>query len=378
MRSATSSTSLGASLLLALALTACAAQPGGADLAPAGGELGAPRDLSSGADQSSAPDLMSDPQDCLPREEGDLTQRVMAEPFAGRNGPAQMTVVPRGSAVWEAGRSAALAWARGDCPAFLGAAQQMGYRAVSLRDSATGQRHWLLTDAGGAQGRYNGVFAFRHPAERDAARPLVIDAPHRGYDWNDDRAVRAYRQTDAVAFLQNTAHRCNLADCSGCSAVQSYPCGCERESDVVHSTNHLYYAVYDGLESARDDLHLEYHGAAASANAAGCVGTAHVSQASSQKLSAAQDDGTYPNRFWQALQRRLGDTCVCYHQRETGCQLNGFASTCGRRTNQEAGAAVDTCTTGPAGLARRFVHFEAYNVSPDDVIAALQEAIPVR
>ena len=131
----------------------------------------------------------------------------------------------------------------------------------------------------------------------------------------------------AVALLQNTAHRCNLADLSGCSNVVNYACGAGgvRASDAVHATAHLYYAVYDGLEQARDDLHLEYHGAAATANAAGCAGTAHISQASNKKLSAQADDGTFPSRTWQALTARLGDACVCYHQRESGCLLDGAA-----------------------------------------------------
>lgn len=314
--------------------------------------------------------------DCLPVEEGDLSSRIMAVPFAGKSGPAQMAVVPRGSALWQAGRDAALAWAAADCAAFQRAADAMGYRAFTLRDTATGARHWLLVEAT-TPSRYNGVFAFRHPDERAAARPLVVDTPHLGFDFTDDRAIRVYRETGAVALLQNTAHRCNLAACSGCSVVQSYPCGCERQSDAVHAVDHLYFAVYDGLEAARDDLQFEYHGASASAAVAGCAaGTVHLSQASGAKLSAAVDDGTFPSRVWRALEARLGASCVCYHQRESGCLLSGFASTAGRRTNEEAsGAPVDECTTAAPSLAGRFVHFEWVDVSPDDVIAALRVAL---
>jgi hypothetical protein len=57
--------------------------------------------------------------------------------------------------------------------------------------------------------------------------------------------------------------------------------------------------------------------------------------------------------------------------------LSGALSTCGRRTNQKAlGVKTNACTDASTALAKRFVHFEAYNVSVNDVIAALAEAIP--
>lgn len=343
----------------------------GADLTASADDLAGPADLAPPADLAAAPSA------CLTETSGDLAQVVMNAPFAGRNGPAQMTIVPVGSPRWLAGRRAALAWAAADCAAFRAAATDMGYRASLLRDTVSGTRHWVLVDDSQL---YNGVFVFRAPEELAAARPLVVDAPHLGYDFTDDRAVRVYRELGAVALLQNTAHRCNLADLSGCSNVVNYACGAGgvRASDAVHATAHLYYAVYDGLEQARDDMHLEYHGAAATANAAGCAGTAHISQASNKKLSAQADDGTFPSRAWQALTARLGDACVCYHQRESGCLLDGAASTAGRRTNQEAPLMMstgDVCTASPPGLAARFVHMEQYNVAVTDVIAALKAAL---
>lgn len=340
---------------------AAPADLGGADLAVA--------DLAPGGD------LAADLAGCLPVIRADLSQVVMAAPFAGRAGPARMAVIPRADPRWQAAQQAALAWAAADCRAFQAAAIAMGYQAQEVIDSADDRHHWVLTDASGL---YNGVFVLRAPSERAGARKLVIDSPHLGYDFTDDRAIVAYRRLGAVAFLQNTAHRCNLDSVSGCSAVSSYACGDGgvRTSDVVHAVEHLYYAVYDGLEQARDDLHLEYHGAAASANAPGCSGTAHLSQASSIKLGAAED-GSFPGRLWQALSRRLGEGCVCYHQRETGCLLNGAASTAGRRTNAEApGTPTDVCTTGSTALAGRFAHLEQYNIPVATVVDALAEALP--
>jgi hypothetical protein len=333
-------------------------------------------DVTDTREVTDAPDVIDAPVSCLRVVRDDLAAYVMAAPYATSSGAARMAVVASTSDLWRAGRRAAMAWAADDCAGFADAARAMGYDAVELVDTVRGGRHWVLREPSGS--RFNGVFVFAAPAERARARALVIDSPHRGFDFNDDRAVVAYRETRAVAFLQNTAHRCNLDVCSGCSTISNYACGgCVVESDVAHSSNQLYYAVYDGLEAARDDLHFEYHGASAANNAAGCSGTVHLSQASSRDLTPAIDDGTYPNRLWRALESSLGAACVCYHQRETGCQLNGAGSTEGRRTNQEAtGAIVDVCTTAPPGLAARFAHFEAYNIPVARVIAALNEAVP--
>jgi hypothetical protein len=332
---------------------------------------GAPPADAAPADDASA--------ECLPAFEADLLSFVAALPFAPSSGKPAMAPVAVGAPAWRAAHDAAVAWAAGDCAAFRTSAAAMGYQARVLRDRATGRRHWLLTDEGA---RYDGVFLFRDPAERAGARPLVIDSPHFGFDFRDQRALQAYRDLDAVAFLQNTAHRCNLAACSGCTLITSYPCDCPgtlhgpRTSDVVHSVDQLYYAVYDGLEEARDDVHFEYHGAGSEAQLSGCAGTVHMSQGTSQALSAAEDDGTFPSRFWRAMAARLGEECVCYHQREKGCQLNGAGSTPARRTNREAGGDPgDLCTTAPPRLAGRFVHFEWYGVAVGDVIAALRQAL---
>ena len=331
--------------------------------------LDAPADL--------PPDVAPDAPSCLRAMRTDLVAYLARAPYASRAGPRHMTLHPATSIPWQAARRAAQAWAAGDCAAFTDAARAMGYDALEVTDTVAGLRHWVLIEAAGAS--YNGVFAFVAPADRARARPLVIDSPHLGYDFTDTRAAQTYRDTAAVAFLQNTAHRCNSNVCSGCSAISNYACGgCVVESDVVHSTGQLFYAVYDGLEAARDDLHLEYHGAAASNSPPTCGATVHLSQASSRDLTPAADDGTYPNRLWRAFERSLGATCVCYHQREPGCALNGAGSTAGRRTNQEAGgAAADVCTRSPSGLAGRFAHFEAYNVPVARVIDALREAVPL-
>ena len=155
------------------------------DPAVQGADLAAGADLASAApdlaDLATEADLAAAPSACLTEASGDLSQVVMGAPFTGRNGPAQMTIVPVGSPRWLAGRRAALAWAARDCAAFVTAAADMGYGASLLRDTVSGTRHWVLIDKSQL---YNGVFVFRAPEELAAARPLVVDAPHLG--WRED------------------------------------------------------------------------------------------------------------------------------------------------------------------------------------------------
>jgi hypothetical protein len=320
---------------------------------------------------------------CLPQtEETDIVDYVMTAPFAQKVNEG-MKIWDTTSAEWTAARDAARAWANNDCSRFLEAARTMKYTAKILRDATNGHSYWVLRD-NTEQPSYQGVFAFRAPEEVTDARPLVIDAPHMGSDYKstDSRAIRLFRDVNAVAFLQNTAHRCSLKTISGCSEVtSSYACGAGgvRDSDVVHSVKHAYFAVYDGIESMRDDFHFEYHGAGKSTNAPNCAGTVHVSQASNMSLTVEEDEGTYPSRVWHKLEEKLGPDCVCYHQREKGCKLNGGASTSGRRTNAEAffqaPSASNACLVNSEALARRFVHFEGYNIDEKFVIAALQEVL---
>ncbi|MDX2050844.1 MAG: hypothetical protein SFV15_00545 [Polyangiaceae bacterium] len=315
--------------------------------------------------------------DCLPRVSADLVEYIRAAPYSKAG--TTMQIWETQSSKWQAARSAALAWAKGDCSLFRASAVTMGYEAILLTDPKDLRSYWVLRDI---SSQFQGVFAFREPKEAATTRPLVIDSPHFGFDFQDDRAIRLFRDTGAVAFLQNSADRCSLPSCSGCSLVQNYSCEgeCMRDSDVVHSVRNGYFAIYDGLEAARDDWHFEYHGASVSNNIRGCTGAAHISQASNVQLPAEEDDHTYPNRFWTALKKRVGDACACYHQRQEGCKLSGLTSTAGRRTNHDGKLLAEAelaCTVMPSSLSKRFIHFEAYNVDPLHVTSALLEAVPL-
>ena len=315
---------------------------------------------------------------CLPQRRVDLVQliaeqAVIPRPRTGEGG--KFVTVSRGSPRWMAGFNLGVSWENDDCPAFAGFAKQMGYEAIEVIDTPTGEHHFVLLEQAG---RHNGLFVFRAPAERAKARPLTISAPHVGFDFQDDRAIRLYRQVKAVAYLQNTAHRCSSESCSSCSAVADYACGgCVRESDAAHAVDNLLFAVYAGLEAVRKDLRFEYHGISGPAALPGCRGTAQLSQGSTVKLSSQQDDRSYPSRFWHALQKRLGAKCVCYHQRDSGCQLPGDASVLGRLTNEEPTATFDPCGQPATRLSGRFLHFEWQQVPVEDVMGALAEAVPL-
>ena len=305
----------------------------------------------------------------------DLVKLIAAQAVLPRAAGDQFVSVSRGSPRWMAGFNLGVAWENDDCPAFADFARQMGYEAVEVIDQPTGERHFVLLEKAG---RHNGLFVFRAPAERTKARPLTISAPHVGFDFVDDRAIRLYREVKAVAYLQNTAHRCSSQVCSSCSAVANYACGgCSRASDAAHSVDNLLFAVYAGLEAVRKDLRFEYHGAGEHAELPGCHGSAHLSQGVPVKLSPQQDDGSYPSRFWRALERRLGPQCVCYHQRQSGCQLSGTASVLGRLTNEESSTTFDPCGQPATRLSGRYLHFEWHQVPVETVIAALTEAVPL-
>jgi hypothetical protein len=311
---------------------------------------------------------------CLPQRSDDLVRLLRSQPFAGRDG-GPMVPVTSGSPRWMAAYNAGLAWASGDCAGFATFADQMGYQADEIFDTVTATRHWVLSERAS---RWNGLFVLRAPSEIASARPLTITAPHLGFDFSDDRALVLYREVGALALLQNTAHRCNLATCSGCTSFAGYACGgCSRASDSAHSIDHLMFGLFAGLEAMQKVVRFEYHGATSKATIAGCTGTVNLSQGSTERLDPALDDRTPAGRMWHALERSLGPSCVCYHQRETGCLLPGTASVFTRLTNQEPTGFFDPCTSPATRLSGRVIHFEWNQVPVERVIEALSEAVPL-
>ncbi len=319
-------------------------------------------------------DAGSGSSSCLPGRSLDLVQYLRELPFVGRDG-GPMVPTARGTAQWMAAYNVALAWASSDCPSFAAYADGMGYKAEEITDTVTATRHWVLTERAN---RWNGFFVLRAPAEMTKARPVTITAPHLGYDFGDDRALTLYRELGALALLQNTAHRCNLSTCSGCSSFPTYACGgCTRASDVAHSIDNLMFALFSGLEAMQKVVRFEYHGSAEPKPNPTCPATVNLSQGSTDKLPPETDDRTAASRMWRALERTIDPRCVCYHQRETGCVLPGTHSVFGRLTNQEPTVPFDPCTSSATRSSGRFVHFEGQSVSVERVIAALSEAVPM-
>ncbi len=329
---------------------------------------------------------------CLPQRRADLAQ-ILAEQARAHSDPQapKMVTLTRGSPRWMAAFNAVLAWENDDCKAFAAFAEFMGYKALEVLDTVSATHHWLLLEpADGPPGqhtqRWNGVFVLRAPAERTRARRLVITAPHLGSDFSDDRAARLYQKLEATALLLNSAERCNLESCSGCSSVPGYACGgCVRASDAAHSVDNLLFALFSALEGTRTHdgakpwLHFEYHGMAVRpqkyANLLQCRGIAEISQGGTAELPAAVDNGSYPHRFFLALQKRLDPRCVCYHQRQRGCLLPGTHSVFGRLVNQESSTPFDPCTQEATRLSGRYIYFEWYDLPVDIVAGALAEAI---
>lgn len=312
---------------------------------------------------------------CLPVRSGDLASFFTPPRPLAQGGP-KLVPISRGTPRFMAAFNAALSWVNADCLAFRDFAFQMGYEATELVDSATGDHHWLLTELAG---RHNGVFALRAPRhleEPRGARPLVVLAPHAGADFRDDRAVRLYRELKAVALLQNSADPCSLTACAGCNGAQSDACGgCARESDVAHSVDQLFLAVFIGIEATRKDLHLELHGGEAQLRPGCPQGVLQLSQGPGERLTAAADEGTFPSRLWHGTASRLGAQCVCYAQRQDGCSAT--ESVLGRLSNESPSKPFDPCGIAATRRSGRYVSLAGQGpIAP--VIAALAEAVPLK
>ena len=82
-------------------------------------------------------------------------------------------------------------------------------------------------------------------------------------------------------------------------------------------------------------------------------------------------------RLWRALGARLGERCVCYHQRDSACRLPGTSSVFGRLTNEEPAGPFDPCGQPSTHLSRRYAHLDGHDVPVEALAAALQEAVPL-
>ena len=337
---------------------------------------------------------------CLPQRTGDLAALLANQTIAGRADREKMLPATRTTPRWMAAFNAVLAWSNDDCEAFSAFAEKMGYQAFELRDAKTGRKSWVVLEESAGKDakdagprRYNGIFVLRAPKEAANARRLVLTAPLPSRDGNlpgipgisDGYAAQLYQKLDATALLLSTAERCNLANCSGCAAVPNYSCGgCARTSDATHSVDNMLFAVFTALEATRTHdgakpfWHFEFqHGKTAAPPS--CSGFAKLSQGS---ITVRRDVPSDPpgrslaERFYGALQHRLGPKCVCYDERERSCSLEETQSVLGRLVNQESPVPFDPCTQDATRKSGRYVHFEAANIPLDTVASALAEAVP--
>jgi len=319
--------------------------------------------------------------DCLPQRTGDLASFLRAQRFAGTHnaqpGAGNMTTITRGSPRWMSGFNAVLAWQNDDCPAFSAFAEHMGYDAVELRDARSGSRHWVLTEK---KGPFNGLFVLRAPTERDAARPLVLVAPHRSTPQDVDPAVQVYLASGASALLVNSAHPCNLQSCGGCIMEQSALCGgCTRSSDAAASVDNLLFGLYSALVATRRDVRVELDALAGSVPLpAGCRGLALLSQGPALPKTATQAAPVVAEVLWRGLTERLGPACACWDERQPGCaKARPRVDTLyGRMGNEEPLRPFDPCGQQATQRSGRYLHIATRGVSPALLGAALSKAVP--
>jgi hypothetical protein len=275
------------------------------------------------------------------------------------------------------GFNAVLAWQNDDCPAFAAFAEHMGYEAFELRDSRSGSRHWVLTERAG---RFNGLFVLRAPSERDAARPLILMAPHRGAQAEVD-AAEVYLGSHATALLLNSAHPCNLRQCGGCIMEPSALCGgCTRASDAAVSVDNLQFGLYSALVATRRDVRVEYDAPLpARPLPAGCRGLALLSQGPLLPKTAAQAPPVVAEALWRSLEARLGPACTCWDEREPGCatQTDRADTIYGRLGNEEPLRPFDPCGQQATVRSGRYLHLATRGVGPAVLAAALSQAVPL-
>lgn len=324
---------------------------------------------------------------CLPQRHVDLVEYLRQQPFAARDG-GPFVSVSRGSPRWMAAYNAALSWQLGDCGSFALFADQMGYQAEEVIDTVTGSHHFVLSERAS---RYNGLFVLRAPSELPQARPLTLTVPHRGLDLTDDRALLLYRELGALGLLQNTAHPCNLATCSGCSTTGGGACGgCRRASDEASSVDHLMFALLSGMDAMNKAVRVELHGTPSDTTPPGCPSWIHLSSGSTRKsdsppsppahrLSLAPVNEALPAaRLWRALERTLQPRCVCFRPYETDCSGPDVDSVFARLINHPASAdAFDACSTAVTAESGRFLRIDTAKLPLEPLIAGLSEAVPL-
>lgn len=316
---------------------------------------------------------------CLPERRVDLVEYLRQKPFAARDaGP--FVSVSRGSPRWMAAYNAALSWQLGDCGSFALFADQMGYQAEEVVDTVTGSHHLVLSERAS---RYNGLFVLRAPSEFAQARPLTLTVPHRGLDLQDDRALLLYRELGALGLLQNTAHPCNLATCSGCNAAQSATCGgCRRASDEASSVDHLLFALLAGMDAMHKAVRVELHGTPSDTTPPGCPSWLHVSLGVPRKTAAQTvppiDEALPATRLWRAIERTLQPRCVCFRPYETDCSGPDVDSVFARLVNHPASVdSFDACSMPVDAVSGRFLRIDSAKLPLELLIAGLSEAVPL-
>lgn len=331
--------------------------------------------ITSSASPPAAARANVQPASCLPELHVDLVAYLHSKPFAARDGGPFVSVT-RGSPRWMAAYHAALSWQLGDCQSLALFADQMGYQAEEVVDTVTGSRHVVLSERAS---RYNGLFVLRAPSELAQARPLTLTVPHRGLDLQDDRAFILYRELGALGLLQNTAHPCNLATCSGCNAAQSGTCGgCRRASDEASSVDHLMFALLSGMDAMHKAVRVELHGVPSDSTPPGCPSWLHLSSGMERKTDRTLDEALPASRLWRALERTIQPRCVCYRPYETDCAGPDADSVFARLVNHPASVdSFDACSMPVNDVSGRFLRIDTAKLPLEPLIAGLSEAVPL-
>lgn len=236
------------------------------------------------------------------------------------------------------------------------AAAGAGYELVTMFDTGNngGVLYLLQPESGAERGR--GLYVVRP----DAARELVIEAPHPIYDLRSALAAAAiFRFTGARALAVAGTHRCANAAPAGCDGTTSVCNGGEwgsyRESDMAHVDGSFFQVFHEVLSTEQPStVAVQLHGMASNDD--------DPEFSVSDGTEADNPDSQHPpnllaadlaQRIAAAGSKKPGNSCNRESDKNVNC---GKTNTQGRFSNGVPADAV--CTTAPGAGTGAFIHLE--------------------
>lgn len=226
-------------------------------------------------------------------------------------------------------------------------ASALGYELFAYTDTGNMQLYYLLEEQQ-PQSRYWGTFIIHSNPCRTG---LVLQAPHARYDFNTAKeAMYVFYQLDALAFMMNGTHRCNVSaysTCTGTTKVCSSSSEAYRKSDMAHNESSMFHATTDALlNQVNNSMFVQLHGFAKKPS------DPYVIMSNGTDMTPAVDPIPTFRDELIAVDNVL--TFKIPHIDIGWTRLAGFQNTQGRMINGQ----VSPCSNGATAVSGRFIHME--------------------